>query len=67
MPRKMVKQYKFVEPAVTTTKMIDVLVEGLGRPLSEQEIRTIYWLGESEYTTREVILDLFIELNKRIQ
>lgn len=63
----MKKQYKFEESAVTTTKMIDVLVEGLGRPLSEQEIQTIYWLGGTEYTTRGVLLDLFNELNKRIK
>src|SRR5690606_16177578 len=35
------KQYKFVEPRVTQDQMIEVLVKGLGRKLTEQEIETI--------------------------
>lgn len=58
----MKKQYEFMEPGVTRNKMIEILVRGLGRALTEQEVRVIYWLGDCEYETRGVLTDLFEEL-----
>ncbi|WP_404470636.1 hypothetical protein [Sutcliffiella horikoshii] len=54
--------YKFVDPQVTRREMVQVLTKGLGRSLTEQEINTIHWLGDCEYQTRGVLLDLFKEL-----
>lgn len=45
--------------------MIEVLVKGLGRKLTEQEIETIFWLGDADYQTRGVLLDLFKELAEK--
>ncbi|MBM4762742.1 hypothetical protein [Bacillus sp. B15-48] len=56
------KNYLFVEPIVTGREMVEVLVKGLGRSLTNQEIKTIHWLSNCEYETRGVILDLFKEL-----
>lgn len=55
-------KHKFEEPQVSRREMAEVLVKGLGRKLTDQEIETIYWLGDSE---REVILDFFKELVKK--
>ncbi|WP_066297635.1 hypothetical protein [Bacillus sp. FJAT-29937] len=63
----MIKQYEYVDPDVTRQEMAKVLIKGLGRSLTEQEIRTIYWLGDIEYKSRGIILDLFKELNERIE
>ncbi|RJR23621.1 hypothetical protein C4578_04065 [Candidatus Microgenomates bacterium] len=60
------KNYKFVDPQVTRREMVEVLTKGLGRRLTKPEIDTIHWLGDCEYKTREVLLDLFKELaNKK--
>ena len=56
------KQYKFVDPDETINEMLKVLVNGLGRGLTEQELKTVIWLGNTEYETRGVLLDLFKEL-----
>jgi hypothetical protein len=61
------KQFKFVEPDVSRKEMIDVLVKGLERPLTEQEVKIIHWLGDSDYEARGVLLDLFKELNSKIE
>lgn len=63
----MAKQNKFVDPQVTRREMAQVLTRSLGRSLTDQEIETIYWLGDTEYKTREVLLDLFKELYERIE
>lgn len=59
------KKYKFVEPQESRREMVKVLTEGLGRPLTEQEINTIHWLGDCEYQTRGVLLNLFKELAQK--
>lgn len=56
------KRYSFVDPEVTVKEMTTVLENGLGRSLTDQELRTIRWIGDTEYTTRGVLLDLFKEL-----
>jgi hypothetical protein len=56
------KQYQFIEPKETLEEMVNVLVKGLDRLLTDQEVKTLYWLSECEYETRGVILDLFKEL-----
>lgn len=61
----MAKHYKFVDPQVTRREMVAVLVKGLGRQLTEDEIDTIHWLGDCEFKTRGVILDLFKELSNK--
>ncbi|MBL4951028.1 hypothetical protein JK635_02085 [Neobacillus sp. YIM B02564] len=61
----MTKQYQFIEPEETKKEMVNVLVKGLERALTDQEIRIIYWLSECEYQTRGVILDLFKELSEK--
>lgn len=63
----MTKQYKFVDPQVTRREMAQVLIKGLDRSLTEQEVSAIHWLGDTDYTTRGVLLDLFKELNERIE
>lgn len=50
------------EPQQTHRELYKVLSEGLGRGLNDQELSTIHWLGDCEYQTRGVILDLFKEL-----
>lgn len=59
------KQYKMVDPMMTREQMEKVLVEGLGRTLTEQESKIIYWLGDCDYETRGVLLDLFKELTEK--
>lgn len=59
------KKHKFVDPQVTRNEMLKVLVKGLGRALTDQEIETIYYLGDCEYKTRGVLLNLFKELVER--
>lgn len=59
------KRYQFVEPEETRKEMVEVLVKGLGRALTQQEADTLYWLSECEYTTRGVILDLFKEISNK--
>lgn len=61
------KFYKFVDPDVTREQMTKVLVRVLNRKLTEQEIRIIYWLGNTEPETRGVLLDLFKELTNEIE
>jgi hypothetical protein len=56
------KQYRFVEPNVTRQEMSKTLTKGLGRALTQQEANIIYWLGDCDYETRGVLLDLFKEL-----
>lgn len=63
----MAKKYKFLEPQVTRREMAQVLIKALDRSLTEQEIKTIHWLGDTEFETRGVLLDLFKELNERIE
>ncbi|WP_025727733.1 hypothetical protein [Heyndrickxia ginsengihumi] len=63
----MAKQYKFVDPQVTRREIGQELVKGLERSLNDQEIDAIYWLGDADYKTRGVLLDLFKELNERIE
>lgn len=53
---------KFVEPEETRQELVKTLVKGLERSLTQEEANVIYWLSECEYTSREVILDLFKEL-----
>lgn len=43
--------------------MMTVLVKGLGRNLTEQENKTIHWLGDTDYETRGGLLDLFKEFS----
>lgn len=59
------KRYQFVDPNVSRQELAKVLIRGLGRSLTDQEIKTIYWLGDCEYETRGVLLDLFKELVER--
>jgi hypothetical protein len=59
------KQYKFVEPSETRKEMVNVLVKGLGRSITDQEAKTLYWLGDTDYETRGVLIDLFKELVER--
>lgn len=59
------KQYKFVDPQESRREMAQILIKGLERSLTEQEIKTIYWLGDTDYETRGVLLDLFKELVER--
>lgn len=61
----MTKQYKFIDPDITRNQMVEVLVKGLGRKLTDQEIKIVFWLGDTEYETRGVLLDLFKELVER--
>jgi hypothetical protein len=42
-------------------------LKGLRRALIEQEINTVYWLGDCDYETRDVITDLFKELVERME
>lgn len=63
----MSKQYQFVDPEVTAIEMVEVLVKGLERSLTSQEVRKINWLSNDEYETRGVFLDLFKELVERIE
>jgi hypothetical protein len=58
------KQYKFVDPDVTRNRMVEVLVRGLGRKLTDQEIKIIHWIGGCEPETRGVLLDLFKRIIK---
>lgn len=46
-------------------EMAKVLTKGLGRSLTDEEIRMIYWLGDSD--TRVVLLNLFKELVEKIE
>lgn len=62
----MSKKYEFVEPEVTRDEMVNVLVKGLERSLTDQEVRTINWLSDCEYITRVVLLDLFKEMKDKI-
>ncbi|WP_286231279.1 hypothetical protein [Neobacillus mesonae] len=48
-------------------EMVITLSKGLKRALTEQEVRIIYWLGDCDYETRGVILDLFKELGEKIE
>ncbi|HWO77774.1 MAG TPA: helix-turn-helix domain-containing protein [Bacillus sp. (in: firmicutes)] len=59
------KTYKFVEPDVTRNEFVEVLYKGLGRKLTDQELRVLYWLGDCENETRGVLLDLFKELSSK--
>jgi hypothetical protein len=59
------KQYKFVDPNVTRQEMAKVLIKGLDRYLTEQEVKLIHWLGDCEFETRGVLLDIFKELVER--
>lgn len=61
------KLYPFVEPNVTRQELIKILVKGLERSLTEQETRFIHWLGDCDYETRGVIVDLFKEMGKKIE
>jgi hypothetical protein len=60
------KQHKFVEPEVTRKEIGHTLIKALERDLTEQEVNTIYWLGDCDYETRGVITDLFKEMLERI-
>ncbi|MEH7526129.1 hypothetical protein V7149_23110 [Bacillus sp. JJ1503] len=60
-------QYKFVEPDTTRQEIAKTLIKSLERSLTEQEVKTIYWLGDCEYETRGVLTDLFNELLERIE
>ncbi|PLS04045.1 hypothetical protein [Neobacillus cucumis] len=59
------KQNKFVDPKVTREEMVKVLVKGLGRSLTDIEAKKLFWLSETFYETRGVILDIFKELVER--
>lgn len=59
------KKYKFVEPQVTRREIAQTLIRTLDRELTEQEVKVIYWLGDAEYETRGVLLDLFKELAEK--
>lgn len=59
------KQYRFVEPEETLEEMVYTLSKGLKRALTEQEMKTIYWLSDCNYETRGVLLDLFKELSEK--
>lgn len=61
----MKKQYKFVDPFDMQNEMVDVLSRGLGRALTELEMRKIVWLSDCEYETSGVLLDLFKELSQK--
>lgn len=61
----MAKQYNWVEPEIHEKEMIAVLTKGLGRPLTDLEIRKINWFSNCEYDTRGVLLDLFKELTNK--
>lgn len=65
--KRMSTEYKFVDPDVTCEQMVEVLVKGLNRKLTDQEIRKIYWIGDTESETRGVLLDLFKELTGEIE
>jgi len=58
------KFYKYVDPDITRNEMKKVLVRSLGRELTDQELKTIHWLGDCDYETRGVLLDLFKEMGK---
>jgi hypothetical protein len=60
------KQYKFIEPDTTRQEIGRTLIKALERDLTEQEFRTIYWLGDCDFETRGVITDLFKEMLERI-
>lgn len=62
----MVKKYKFEEPTITRQKMASVLIKGLDRSLTDQELKTIFWLGDCDYETKGILLDLFAELSARV-
>ena len=57
----------FVDPEETRQEIAKVLVKGLERSLTEEEARIVYWLGDADLSTREVILNLFWELEQRIE
>lgn len=60
------KLYPFRESSdEVRIEMINVLEKGLGRSLTGQEVKTIYWLGDCEYETVGVLLDFFKELSKK--
>lgn len=59
------KKYRVRDSDVNRNEMINVLERGLGRDLTGQEVRTIYWLGDCDYPTVGVLLDLFKELSKK--
>jgi hypothetical protein len=59
------KFYPYVEPEETLEQMVYTLSKGLKRALTEQEMRIIYWLSDTNYETRGILLDLFKELSER--
>lgn len=46
-------------------ELIKTLVDGLDRALTHQEINALNRIVDSNYETREIILDLFKELVKK--
>lgn len=61
------KQYTFVEPSETREEITKTLMKALERSLTEQEVKTIYWLGDCEYETRGILTSFFNELLERIE
>jgi hypothetical protein len=59
------KFYPFVEPEVTREEMISILSKGLKRELTDQEMKTLFWLSDCDYETRGVLTDFFKELVER--
>lgn len=62
-----IKTYRFVDPDVTRKEMAKLLIKGLGRALTDQEVRMVYWMGDCDYEFRGVMTDLFKELSQRIE
>lgn len=59
------QQYsRFVDATKSYNEMKTLLVNRLGRELTEQEDRKIKWLADGEYDTIGVLLNLFDELSR---
>lgn len=51
-----------VERYCIQQELIKTLVDGLDRELTEKEINALFWIVDSNYEIRKIILDLFKEL-----
>ncbi|MCB5238914.1 hypothetical protein [Niallia circulans] len=60
------EKYKTEDPMFTRQKLASILIKGLDRALTEQEIKTIYILGDCDHETKGVLLSLLEELAARV-
>lgn len=59
------KRYEVRDSDKVRMEIVQVLEKGLGRSLTGQELYVAYWLGDCEFETVGVLLDIFKELAEK--